>query len=448
MHALSFFRLTGPWPTDPVRAAQARGARLGRLAANAVQRCPYWRDLFNSLGLAPEALRSEADLLRLPVLSRDTLVDRLDAIRMEGLDPDRCRKEKTNGTTGEPLVLAASAAEMRFKHALWFSGYMRFGLRPWHRQAKFMMPASMPGGRRAIQRLGIFRRDYFSVTLPVDAKIDAIRSARPRALFAWGSVLNEIAARLEQRGETLDVPLVFSSSEFVQRAAVEASIRGRLFDVYGAMEHGPMAWPCLAGGGFHIDPRWSILEILDAQGCPAKRGRLVCTSLWRHSVPLLRYDVGDEGEWGDSPCGCGDRHPRLVMLHGRIGEFVQLSSGERLTSGVVCSFFRGRAGIRQYRIVQRSDHEFTLLMVLAAGIQPGVLDGIRSDLHRQYGDAARFEVRAVPELYHPTGWKLPTLLTLERLAAMRERGVEVERFIRFNAPATSLPTESTCGRLI
>lgn len=421
-----------PWTTacrDPRSGAPrppgAEDRRLRDVALHAATHSPFYRHRLAEAGLRAGDIRSAEDLRRLPVLGKAQIREHLAQIASEGASPDTLRFEKTNGTTGEPLRLPLTAGELRYKHALWFSGYLACGLRPWHRQAKFMIASSIPRSPWAFQRAGLFRRAYLDVTAPTGAKIAWLRELRPQALFAWGSVLAEIALALRDAGQLLDVPVIISSSDALQRDLVEAHLRGRLSDVYGAMETGPLGWPCPSHGGFHLDPRGNLVELLDDRDHPARSGRVVCTVLWRRTFPLLRYDLGDLATWADTPCTCGNPHPRLAGLDGRTPDLLCLPDGRRFTSSVIAAALRALPGIRQFQLVQCEPSSAILRIVPEEGYGPAVAAEILRRLQGHFGDVMKIEVRTAVSVYRPREEKLSSVVTYERMQRMRQRGLDV-----------------------
>lgn len=421
MHAhLLAAALPGPGASRS-RQLATQQRRLRALLQSAAD-VPHYR------GLPLADIRTAEDLPRLPVLDKATLRARLPDLLRVGAHADALRYERTNGTTGEPLRFPATAAELRFKHALWFAGYQRCGLRPWHRQAKFMIAGSIPTKRWAFQRLGLFRRNYASVSAPTAEKIAWLRACQPDALFAWGSVLTEIALKLADLGDHLDIPVIISSSDALQREHVEPRLRGRLSDLYGAMETGPLGWPCPTHGGYHVDDRWVVVELLDDADRPASHGRVVCTVLWRRTVPLLRYDLGDLATWAREPCSCGSLQPRLAHLDGRQPDLLVLANGERFTASVVAATLRSVAGIRQFQLVQLSRTEALLRIVPGPEYDGAATANVEERLRQQFGGVLAVRARLVDHVHRPREEKLSSVVTLERLERMRARGVDVTPF--------------------
>ena len=414
--------------TAPSETRRAR--RLRRLVRYAAQYSPYYRDLFNRLHLAPSTIRTLDDLRLLPVLSSATVREVWAQIVSREIDPERCAQRRTTGTTGRCLTFPVTPLESALETLLLLRGYTHAGLRPWHRQAKVVAPR-VPRPRRFLQRLGLFRRAYLGVELPPEHKVAWLQAYRPDALMCWASVLNEITLCLEKLNQCLRVPLVFASSDMLWpdiRARAQDRLQARVVDWYGATETGPIAWGC-AAGALHLAGDHVVVELLDDQGRPTRRGRVVCTPLWRFGFPLLRLDLGDGAEWLDGSCPCGNPSPALCNLQGREVDLCVLpgESHARLPLPVIALAFEF-PGVRQYQLVQEAPSRALLRLVTGPEFTTAVEERLRDHITRSLAPGMEVRVLKCPALVLPAGIKFTPVVTMERLQRLRADGVDVRAF--------------------
>ncbi len=421
------FSLIQRWPNEVAHWRALRDARI-RKAVEAAAGCPYYQELFHARGIRPADIRTAADLQQIPPLKREHVRARGADMVRTGVPLSRCRQLKTSGTTGEPTLIYASAAEVACQHGLWFSGYMRAGMRPWHRQAKYMIASYIPENPHLFQRIGLFRRAYQSASTPTREKLDWLRQIQPDVLFTWGSILNELWHLLDREQKHLTIPLIITSSDQVQREQVAHRIKGRIVDVYGAVETGPIAWGCADGEGYHVDPRWVQVEVVDDQGQPAQKGHVLCTPTWRRTMPLIRYQLGDLAEWAETPCGCGNPLPRIRALVGRQGELLSLPHGARLPASVLGEAIRPIAGLTAFQFVQRSEHEGVLYLVPGPDVPADAEARVRAFFDRRFGPDVTVHIRWVDVLYRPPSEKFRSVYTLTAIERLRRKGVDVEPF--------------------
>jgi len=419
--------LMGPWPDEFDHPDYHRNQRLQAFVTHAATQCPYYRELFRQKSLKPSDISVPKDLKILPLLTRSTVRTRAQELITQGTNIQTCRVEKTNGTLGEPTKIYNTPFEVWFQHALWITGYMRCGMKPWHRQAKFMMGSSIPPGKKWFQHLGLFRRAYMSVAESPSTKIQWLKEYKPDVLFTWGSVLNEISLCLERSGDELHIPLIITSSDGVLREQVVSRIKGRLLDIYGATETGPIAWPCLDENGFHIDPRWVIVEIVNENDEPAERGQVVCTPLWRRTMPLIRYQLDDICEWDFEPCRCGCKWPKIKSLIGRQSDLFTLPSGENVTTGFSADVIRSIPGIVQYQLIQKSLLENFMFIVPGPEFNPESIGVMLQRFSEKFQKSGCLHIKLVSSLYRPPNEKFRAVFTLMGVDRMRKKGIDVDK---------------------
>jgi len=100
----------------------------------------------------------------------------------------------------------------------------------------------------------------------------------------------------------------------------------RIASVIGANDGGPLGYQCehMEGPRHHLIDDYNYVEIADATGRPlpdGETGRILVTSLQKHTFPLIRYEIGDEGRIVPGPCPCG-RTTRVMDLLGRADDIV------------------------------------------------------------------------------------------------------------------------------
>jgi phenylacetate-CoA ligase len=137
-------------------------------------------------------------------------------------------------------------------------------------------------------------------------------------------------------------------------------------DTYGMCEMACAASECEAGK-LHLWPEAGFFEVLnDADDDPVMSGeigRLVCTGLLNHDMPLIRYEVGDRvaiappGE----KCACGRTLPVILSVEGRSDDLILTSDGRRI--GRMDPIFKRDIPIREGQIIQQSLELIRVLVV-------------------------------------------------------------------------------------
>jgi phenylacetate-CoA ligase len=89
--------------SSPEILEKVQSGKLRKLLQHASSKVPYYRQLFESIGLKPAALRLPQDFAQIPVLSKDILRDRKEELLAEPVDRQKLKWNASGGSTGEPV---------------------------------------------------------------------------------------------------------------------------------------------------------------------------------------------------------------------------------------------------------------------------------------------------------------------------------------------------------
>src|SRR6185369_10954730 len=125
---------------DQGQVRDLQDEKLRRLVRHAYRNVPYYRRVLQEARLRPEAIRGQADLHKLPFLTKKDIREHLYFdIMSENHDKSQILKISTSGSTGEPFVCYADRAQVEVRWAATlraqeWTGY-QFGdptVRLWH----------------------------------------------------------------------------------------------------------------------------------------------------------------------------------------------------------------------------------------------------------------------------------------------------------------------------
>lgn len=128
---------------------------------------------------------------------------------------------------------------------------------------------------------------------------DELRHFGAEVLFTHPSSGEALARFMQQRGLTLDIPLVLTSSEMLQtsgRLLMEATYNATVIDYYGLAERVVFA-AGLAEGAYFFNPAYGRVELVLIEDSEAPAGHsayeIIATGFWNDAMPLVRYRTGD-----------------------------------------------------------------------------------------------------------------------------------------------------------
>jgi len=295
-------------------------AQLDYVAA----RSPFYRRKFAEARVDPAEVRRLEDLARLPFTEKHELRESQLALPPYG-DHLACaptevkRVYSTSGTTGRPTYIGLTANDVATWREAATRAFWCAGLRATHRVPVVVSPFVVAASYAdAFEAVGTCIPVGVNMT---DRLIDAFRFAGANALLCTSSYPLHFAQALAARDidpRTLGLRLIFAGGEPGAsnpqiRAQIEDRFGCRLMEVSGNGDYCAMAWAeCEHRRGMHFAAQGIIHpEIIDPDSGEARaiepgvRGELVCTSLQRDAMPLIRFRTRDHVEVTHTDCACG-----------------------------------------------------------------------------------------------------------------------------------------------
>lgn len=228
----------------------------------------------------------------------------------------------------------------------------------------------------------------------------AIRAARDVGATAYIGLPSYLKALLEKAEDAGGPPLRF------QRAVVTAeplppSLRSWLQErvpvvrqMYGTAESGTLGYECEAESGLHV-PDDALVEVcaLD-DGAPrldGGEGQVVVT-LFSDHYPLVRFGTGDLSAFAAGDCSCGRSSPRLVGWLGRTGEAVKVR-GMFLHPRQVTAVMTQVPSVSAYRfLIDRVDHKDVLRCEVVPAAEGIDHHHLATEVHDTIRSGLRFDV--------------------------------------------------------
>ena len=206
-----------------------------------------------------------------------------------------------------------------------------------------------------------------------------IERYQPVSLFGYPSSLALLAEfALGESGRAVrcaGLKAVFVTGEKLyehQRRLLERAFGVVVADCLGSRDAGFLAHECPAGS-MHLTSESVIVEIVDADGYPARAGELgeiVVTHLENYVLPFIRYRTGDLGRLAAGLCRCGRHLPRLLVTEGRTTDQLVRADGTLVHALAVIYALRELRGIKAFKVHQPSVHEVIVRVVQGADYAP------------------------------------------------------------------------------
>jgi phenylacetate-CoA ligase len=347
------------------------------LINHAYNEVPYYRDLFNQVGLKPNQITTISDLQKIPFLTKDLVRKHSVELLASNIPPSRRLYMNTGGSTGIPLELyyekgVSRAREWAFMHTIW----RRFG---WEEGDSSVMlrGLSVPHGllwQFEPIRNRLIMSAYHLNEMNLPSYYQKIQEFSPKFIEAYPSNLM-ILAQYMNKNRLPPIPsikAILAGSENLfpfQRELLESVFNCKVISWYGHGEIVALGGECEVSHDLHLFPEYGIVELISEDGNPitggGKMGEIVATGFNNKVMPLLRYQTGDMGIWSTGACKCGRNYPRLLRVEGRKQELVVTSDGTivTLTGLIFAQHFQAFSQIKQMQLIQEKMGELNFLIV-------------------------------------------------------------------------------------
>lgn len=386
---------------DPGQLREWQGRRLSRLVRHAYASVPFYRRLYDAAGVDPAAIRSLDDLKDLPVITKAQLQGEPEN---DLLSAGRTRATLvtalTSGSTGRPF---RTYRDPWLEH--WRAGYLLRALATagYRLGDRLMMVVERP------ERPGTGWTRWRKLTFHDQPGyvLSEINRLRPSVVYGYVSALRQVVRLARERGLPIHRPravvTVSETLDPVTREQLAEGFGAPVFDIYGSIEMGVIAWECEAHDGYHVAEDSVLMETLPATGGGE---RLVLTNLHNEAMPLIRYDQSDLARIASaSPCPCGRRFRRLEAIQGRVMDAIVRPDGSHVAPFSVTSAIREIPGLRRFQIVQERVNQLTVRLESAGQPGEGFLGEVEQKLHAVLGPAIMIEFETVATLEPPPGVK-------------------------------------------
>ena len=379
---------------NPAEYGRSFDGRISELVTSASRAVPAFAVRLAAAEVDPTALDSAAELDRLPVLTKDQLLDLQAADRpfggmlAKGVRPRRVFQSP--GPLYEPEF--DESDPWRWAPALRSAGFdssdivlVGFGYHLSPAGAMFEEGARALGCTVVPAGIG-------SMDLQVQAAADLLATG----FIGLPSYLNALLEKADELGLDLHFEKAFVTAEPLP-LSLRDQLESRVATVrqgYGTAEAGNLGYECAARQGFHV-PEDALVQVVDISTGEARwdgrEGEVVVTLL-HHEYPLIRFGTGDLSAFITENCACGIATPRLKGWLGRVGDAVKVR-GMFLHPRQAAAALEGVEGVASFRfVVERIDHRDVLRCeIVPAGTPPD--EGLVSRAGERIRSALRFNAQ-------------------------------------------------------
>jgi phenylacetate-CoA ligase len=350
---------------DFLPRAQLQKVQLGRLqatVARAHERVPLFRERMDARGLRADSVKTLADIAKLPFTTkadlRDTYPFGLFASPMEEI----VRLHASSGTTGKPIVVAYTEADVQVWTSVMVRSFAACGLHKGDVVQNAYGYGLFTGGLGAHyggEGLG-------ATVIPIsggntERQLMVLQDFGVTAICCTPSYFVHLVEKAKEAKigfGKLKVG-VFGAEPWSEqmRQHIQAETGIKAYDIYGLSEIvGPgVGIECSAQAGPHIFEDHFYPEIIDPQtGAPlpdGSEGELVLTTLSKQAMPMIRYRTRDISAIQAEPCPCGRTLRRIRRIGRRSDDMFIIRGVNVFPSQVETALLKVEGTLPHYQIV-------------------------------------------------------------------------------------------------
>ena len=380
---------------------------------------PHYRRAFAAAGVAPDDLRSLADLARFPFTTKADLRENY-PFGMFAVPREQVRRvHASSGTTGKPTVVGYTADDLDTWSELMARSIRAAGGRPGdlvHVAYGYGLFTGGLGAHYGAERLGC-------TVVPVsggmtERQVQLIVDFRPRVVMATPSyflaILDEMQAQgVDPRSTSVEVG-IFGAEPWTDemRRAIEERSGLRAVDIYGLSEvmgPGVSQESGETQDGLHVWEDHFLPEVIDPvthEVLPdGEVGELVFTSLTKQAMPVVRYRTRDLTRL--LPGTAYPAFRRMQKVTGRTDDMMIVRGVNLFPSQVEEQILAVEGLAPHYLCVltrPRNLDELTVRVeATEASYDPGLADALVDRIRQRIGLTARVEVLAPHALERSLG---------------------------------------------
>jgi putative adenylate-forming enzyme len=324
------------WPRE--RLVEYQRASLRETVGYAVANSPYYRRVIG------HSAWEDGRLQELPVLTKTTLMERFDQIvtdqRLHLVDIEQhltgeqagalvlgeYRAFATGGTTGERGVVVYDRRAWEVTVGNMLRWMKAIGVGSQTRVLGIGAPTPLHITNRAFAELQAARpgAPCLAVTTPLPQIVESLNAYQPEVLFTYPSVIRRLAEEQHARRLWISPQRFCSTAETLTqdiRNLVRQTWGATVLNGYGTTEAGLIGTECEWNAGIHVAEDVLVFEVVDERDRPVPPGvaghRVLVTTLFNRTLPLIRYALSDLVALAEGPCRCGRPHVRLATIEGR-----------------------------------------------------------------------------------------------------------------------------------
>lgn len=350
-----------------------------------------------------------------PILNKESLKRNYNEILSTNYSKNELVTTTTSGSYGTPFTyhLTASKKKRQTAEVLYFGQLANYDIGIKHAYARVT---------KAKSKFKLFLQNELLID-PTNMSEGWFEDTRNelkkgyKIIIGYPSTISMIARYSLEKGDThkdysingiicMAEPLVEEDKKVMEKL-FNCSVTNR----YSTEEFGVIANSC-SHGNLHINHATFYVELLDENNLPVSEnevGRIIVTDKYSHALPLIRYDIGDNGKFMNG-CSCGFKGKVLTEVLGRQVETIYNVDNVKVSPFAINGAMRDMDGVLRYQFSQETVNTYELKLVCMNGFDDTQIEVIRKRFLEILGSKAKINIYKVSAIHSLKSGKRPYII--------------------------------------
>ncbi|MEA2103306.1 MAG: hypothetical protein U9P79_01520 [Candidatus Cloacimonadota bacterium] len=386
--------------------------KLKRLIRHAGTNVPYYRELFKKIGFDILKFRGRIDMSKIPYLDKETVRTNIKKLIADNSHKFGVTWDSTSGSTGTPLHFILDNSVQANKIAALLRSFSWAGYKI---------------GKRTLSVQSYYFTDYdykfnpFYNILRFDSNrlskdsalhlVEEINRKKPKFFMGFPFDLLMLVKFAQDAGMEIHSPeSIVSYGETLsaeKRKILEESYKCKVFDFFSLHECSAMISEC-ESGNLHLIEDFAYHEIIKEEG----NAKLAGTSFYNYSMPLLRYEIGDNiiPEIDEKPCKCGRNFRTIKRIVGKQCDYIETPDG-RILGAVMSHSIDNAKGVVCSQLIQTSINNIDVKLVVDSNFDNNSQKNLEKGLRKRLGNKIYLKFSQVSELEKSQSGKTPFIIS-------------------------------------
>lgn len=373
--------------------------KLKKIIDYAYKNSQFYRALYDANGFKPVDFKSIEDVEKIPIVRRRDLrnapVEQIVTVK----NLKDYHLHTTSGSSGLSVRYYFSSWEQIQKNYYVLRAYLMAGLK-WRAVTVALRDPIDIVKPNILQKLGFFRYDYYNIYTPIEDIYNSIKEKHPShidVLKGYPSDLINLATLVERRGDFPKVDVVYSDSEVLDsysREYITKVFKCKVLDFYASVECGMIAFQTNKSDSYCINEDAVLLETYEQDGL----SEVVISNLRNKTFPIIRYEIGDAIDFGDSHIDPKFGLKTLKQIYGKYLDFILLPDQTIVSPHIPKQDLTHTEGVAKFKLVQSSKDQVDIFIQRNEKWKDSMEQELREKLNKGFKNQLRLNFEYVDKL--------------------------------------------------